>query len=432
MKHIILTLAIVLTALTGFAQEEVAIEQYINQGINKLEINPGWDVHMIHAEADSVYRVAIVTTEELAAFACNVQLCNLKDQKLTILENTQLPQGTVVEIEGPMNFWQIALFDRATATADYVVASAQENVTNIFLARNSSLHIQNYHIAKPNDFPAVDVWDHATLTIDTISGEGYVVVKLYEGADFQCQNNIMYGKIILDEYEETPGWHYQKKDSRVIKTKDVDGELVTTNRRRFWKHSLNVWAAIGYRMGTNPHNADSPLLEDGTLSVNVGVSTDFQLSYRWGFSTGIGLNTNRKSLCHQVKYEDNTLIVIDGQEDFKRNRLKSYYVGVPVVFNYYLAKRQTESISVDIFCGRLIGEELGTSKDATNLIGFTNWNGENIKNTFNPWKLEVGLSFNTNQLGIFHGIRVFANLLPEYKPGVTTSEIRSVGIEIKL
>ena len=71
--------------MTGFAQEEVVIEQYINQSINELNINPGWDVHLIHAEADSGYRVAIVTTEDLAAYANNVHLCNVKDKTLTIL-----------------------------------------------------------------------------------------------------------------------------------------------------------------------------------------------------------------------------------------------------------------------------------------------------------------------------------------------------------
>ena len=436
MKHIILTLAIVLASLTGFAQEEVAIEQYINQSIKWLDINPGWDVHLIHAETDSTYRVAIVTTVDFAALAYNVQLCNLKDQTLTILENTTMPQGTVVEIEGPMNFWQIALFGRATAEADKIIAPQPEQTDcrqkSIFVARYANLHIKNYQIPNQDCLSNIEIWDNAKCTIDTISGEGYSNVTTYNSNDFQIITNNLNGEIILDEYDDISGWHYQKKDSRVIKNKEVDGELVTTNRRKYWQHNLNVWAAIGYRLGTNPPDANSPLLEDGTLSINVGMSTDFQLSYRWGLSTGILLNANSKSLCHQVKYEDDALVVIDGQEDFKRNRLKSYYIGIPVVFNYYLGKRQTESITFDIFCGRLIGEELRTSKDATNLLGLTNWNGENIKNTFNPWKLEVGVGFNTNLLGIFHGIRVFANLLPEYKPGVTSCEIRSVGIEIKL
>ena len=436
MKHIILTLAIILASLTGFAQEEVAIEQYINQSIKRLDINPGWDVRLIHAETDSTYRVAIVTTVDFAALAYNVQLCNLKDQTLTILENTTMPQGTVVEIEGPMNFWQIALFGRATAEADKIIAPQPEQTDcrqkSIFVARYANLHIKNYQIPNQDCLSNIEIWDNAKCTIDTISGEGYSNVTTYNSNDFQIITNNLNGEIILDEYDDISGWHYQKKDSRVIKNKEVDGELVTTNRRKYWQHNLNVWAAIGYRLGTNPPDANSPLLEDGTLSINVGMSTDFQLSYRWGLSTGILLNANSKSLCHQVKYEDDALVVIDGQEDFKRNRLKSYYIGIPVVFNYYLGKRQTESVSFDIFCGRLIGEELRTSKDATNLLGLTNWNGENIKNTFNPWKLEVGVGFNTNLLGIFHGIRVFANLLPEYKPGVTSCEIRSVGIEIKL
>ncbi len=435
MKHIILTLAIVLASLTGFAQEEVAIEQYINQSIKRLDINPGWDVRLIHAETDSTYRVAIVTTVDFAALANNVQLCNLKDQTLTILENTTMPQGTVVEIEGPMTFDMISLMTGATAEADKIIAPQPEQTNcrqkSIFVARYANLHIINYQIPNQDCLSNIEIWDYAKCTIDTISGEGYSNVTTYNTNDFQIITNNLNGEIILDEYDETPGWHYQKKDSRAIKNKEVDGELVTINRRKYWQHNLNVWAAFGYRWGTNPPDANSPLLEDGTLSINIGMSTYFQLSNRWELSTGIKLNANRKSLCHQVKYEDDALVIVDGQEDFQRNRLKSYYIGIPVVFNYYLGKRQTESVSFDIFCGRLIGEELRTSKDATNLLGLTNWDGENIKNTFNPWKLEVGFSFNTNQLGIFHGIRVFANILPEYKSGVTSSEIRNIGIEIK-
>ena len=118
MKRIILSLAILLAAQIGFAQEEVAIEQNINQRINKLEINSGWEVHLIHHEADSGYRVAIITEDDLAARAYNVQLCNVKDQTLTILENTQLPRGTVVEIEGPMTFGQINLANQSFEQCD--------------------------------------------------------------------------------------------------------------------------------------------------------------------------------------------------------------------------------------------------------------------------------------------------------------------------
>ena len=433
MKRIILSIAILLAAQIGFAQEEVAIEQNINQRINKLEISSGWDVHLIHHEADSGYRVAIITEDDLAARAYNVQLCNVKDQTLTILENTQLPQGTVVEIEGPMTFGQINLLNNATAEADYVVASAAsvpEDWTNLNLCMYSSFHVRHYHIPNPENSPGMKIWDQAQLTIDTISGEGDAVVNTYAG-NFQYGSDFLRGKITLYDYEATNNWPYQGKDTRVIKTKEVDGEWVTTNRRKIWDPTLRIDAGFGIIMGDTPKNPNSPLLQSSTLAIKVGISTYFRLGNRWGLSTGIQSSVNKKSLCHQVKYENNELVVIDGQEDFQRDRLTSSYLGIPVSLDYYLGKRQTESISLDFYFARLCGERLSTSADPTQSWGIS-WTAISVDNIFNPWKLEVGLSFNTRHLGIIHGLRVFTNLLPEYKPGVTTDKFRSVGVEIKL
>lgn len=434
MKRIFLSLAILLAAQIGFAQEEVAIEQNVNQRINKLEIYSGWDVHLIHHEADSGYRVAIITEEDLAARAYNVQLCNVKDSTLTILENTQLPRGTVVEIEGPMTFGSINLFERATAEADYVVASAAsllEERTDLFLSKYSSFHVQHYHMSDPDNSRYMEIRDHAQLTIDTISGEGKAVVNTYEGV-FRYGSYTLEGTIMLSTFENTSDPSYIPKDCRIIKTKEVDGELVTTERKKTWNDVLYIAASFGYRLGANPKNAESPLLQNGTLSVNFDMTTSYSFSKRLGLKTGIRMNTNWKYLSHQVSYEADALVVTDGQGDFQRNRLVSAYIGIPVSLSYYLGKRQTESFSLDLFCGRLFGEVLNTSIDPTKSIGFKNWTKEYIDGVFNPWQLEVGLSFNTQHLGIIHGVRVFTNLLPEYKPGVTTDKFRSVGVEIKL
>ena len=430
MNRIILSIAILLAAQIGFAQEEVAIEQNINQRINRLEINSGWDVHLIHHEADSGYRVAIITEDDLAARAYNVQLCNVKDSTLTILENTQLPLGTVVEVDGPINFGQILLLNNATAEADYVVASdpsVPKDLNNLNLSKNSSFHIRHYHIPNPDNSPIMVIWDHAQLTIDTISGEGDAVVNTYAGV-FQHGTNILQGKITLYESENTDDWPYMHKDCRVIKTKEVDGELVTTDRRKIWNDALSVDAGIGILYGNRPTNPNSPYLQSTTLSTKVGISTYFKLGYRWGISTGLLWNSNNKSLCHQVKYENNELVVIDGQGDFQRNWFTYDYLGIPVTMNYYLGRRGTESLSLDFYCARLLGEHLRSTTDPTKLFSRTK---EKV-DIFNPWKLEVGLSFNTQHLGFFHGIRVFTNLLPEYKPGVTTDKFRSIGLEIKL
>jgi hypothetical protein len=340
----------------------------------------------------------------------------------------------VVEIEGPMTFGQINLLNNATAEADYIVVSAAsvpKDLTNLNLSKNSSFHVRHYHIPNPENSPGMEIWDHAQLTIDTISGEGNVMMNVYEG-DFQYGTNILRGKITLREYGNTSEWPYMQRDCRVIKAKEVDGELVATERKKTWNDVLYIAASFGYRLGANPKNAESPLLQNGTLSVNFDMTTSFSFSKRLGLKTGIRMNSNWKYLSHQVSYEADALVVTDGQGDFQRNRLASAYIGIPVSLSYYLGKRQTESFSLDLFCGRLFGEVLNTSIDPTKSIGFKNWTKEYIDGVFNPWKLEVGLSFNTQHLGIIHGVRVFTNLLPEYKPGVTTDKFRSVGIEIKL
>ena len=433
MKRTTVLFTILFTCYMGFAQEEVAVEQRIEQSINTLQIYRGWDVHLLHNEADSGYRVAIVTDENYAPFAYNVQLCNVKGDTLTILENTQLPRGTVVEVEGPIKFQQINLMNEATAKADQVIAVPCDcRFSNISIGRDADFHIQHYLIPDPACGPGIDIWDRAKLTLDTISGMGNAAINTYDKAVFQIVTNELDGKITLREYEVTPGWHYHTTDWREIKSKGEDGIWFTTDHKKIWNNAIHVEASLGYRLGTNPKNAASPFLQNGTLSFNCGVSTYFKFSNHWGLGTGLFLNSNRKYLSHQVNYVEDALVVTDGQGDFQRNRLVSDYLGIPVTLYYYLGKQQTESFSLDLFCGRLIDEQLRTSKDPTKLIGFRNWNGEDVNGIFNPWKLEVGLSFNTNHLGILHGVRVFTNLLPEYKPGVTTDKIRSVGIELKL
>ena len=434
MKRITLLFAILLATHIAFAQEEVAIEQNINTSISYLNINAGWNVHLMHRETEG-YRIAIVVPKQYEEIAIvDVHVCNINCDTMTINENTLLPRGTVIELEGPMTFGQINLLNNATAEADYVVSSAAsvpEDWTNLNLCMFSSFHVQHYHIPDPDNSPGVKVWDQAQLTIDTLSGEGDAVVNVYADANFHYGSNTLRGKITLYEYEANNNWPYQGKDTRVIKTKEVDGEWVTTNQRKTWSQTISLNGGIGIRKGDTPKDPNSPLLQNSTLSIKLGMSTYFKLSNHWGLSTGILWNHNIKTLSHHVKYEDNKLVVIDGQGVFQRNRLLNHYLGVPVTLNYYLGKRQTESFSLDFYCARLLGERLSTSIDPTQSTGIA-WTGESINNIFNPWKLEVGISFNTQHLGVIHGVRVFTNLLPEYKPGITTDKFRSVGVEIKL
>ena len=432
MKRITLLLSILLATHMAFAQEEVAIEQNINTSISYLNINAGWNVHLMHRETEG-YRIAIVVPKQYEEIAIvDVHVCNINCDTMTINENTLLPRGTVIELEGPMTFGQINLLNNATVEADYVVSSAAsvpEDWTNLNLCMFSSFHVQHYHIPDPDNSPGVKVWDHAQLIIDTISGEGDAVVNTYEG-NFQYGSDILRGKITLYNYEANNNWPYQEKDTRVIKTKEVDGEWVTTNRRKIWNNSISFGASIGYRSDPNPIDFESPFRHNDTRTFSWELQTGFKFSKHLGLNTGLAAMLNYQYLDHQVKLtDDGGLECIDGQTPIQKNMLMSFYLGIPVEFHYYLGKTGNNSFSVDAFLGRRMMGLLNTRDQSSNWEG---WVGTEAPQLFNPWKLEMGVSFNTNLIGFIHGVRVFTNLLPEYKPGITTDKFRSVGVEIKL
>ncbi len=49
-----------------------------------------------------------------------------------------------------------------------------------------------------------------------------------------------------------------------------------------------------------------------------------------------------------------------------------------------------------------------------------------------PWKLEVGVKVGTDLLGMIHGVRLFADLLPLYQDPATGEKIRTFGMTIFL
>ena len=52
MKRITLLFMLFCLTLLGFAQEEVAIEQTINQPVSRLRIDRGWDVRLSHRDTE--------------------------------------------------------------------------------------------------------------------------------------------------------------------------------------------------------------------------------------------------------------------------------------------------------------------------------------------------------------------------------------------
>ena len=423
MKRIILSFIILLAAQIGFAQEEVAVEQNINTSINYLNINAGWNVHLMHRDTEG-YRIAVVVPKRYEEIALvDVQVCNINCDTMTILENTLLPRGTVIELEGNLGFRKINVYDKAIVSADHIMAPEATDTYYIYLGKNVAFNINHLQFC---DGPILSVNDKSTLRIDTITGQGRPFIELYDG-DFEYGQDLLDGNITVKEYKKQHS-NYYSKYAKIIKTQMVDEEPVTTERYKIWGEFLAFGASIGLRRGADVVDFNSPFKSTHTTSANLGLTTFFKFNEHWGLTTGLSYNFNVQDMVHQLKFEDGNLEIIDGQVPIQQNRLFSNYLGIPIELNWYLGKQGTESVSLDYYCGYLLGGQIWVRNQNSSFA----WVGTSARPLFNPWKMELGLSFNTQHLGIIHGVRVFTNLLPEYKPGITTDKFRSVGLEIKL
>lgn len=422
MKRItLLIMSLCLTGL-GFAQEEVAIEQTIDQPIGYLEIGAGWEVRLMNRNTDS-YSLAVVVPERFAGIANETRVCNLAGDTLTILENTLLPKGTVVELEGRLGFRKINAFDKSTAMAEQI--DIPENADPVYIELGEKADLSIKKLVCQGD-PHFEMGERSRLSIDTICGHGDIHIARHN-AEFQYGTSLKEGKILIDIYER-PSWYYVKENPIIITTKLEDGQPVTTERNRIWDNSLSLSLGVGYRNGLNPVNRNSPYTNSGGLDVPIGLLTGFVFTPHLSLSTGLQVNLNQRWMDYPVRMGENGLEVMENPEMTQHNKLVSTYLCIPAELYYYFGKSKSYGISMDVRFGYLIGAQLITRFPS---VGNQGSIGENARSLFNPWKLEAGISFNTNVLGIIHGVRVYTNLLPEYNKAVTTEKFRSIGVEIK-
>ena len=422
MKRItLLIMSLCLTGL-GFAQEEVAIEQTINQPIGYLEIGSGWEVRLMNRNTDS-YSLAVVVPERFAGIANETRVCNFTGDTLTILENTILPKGTVVELEGRLGFRKINAFDKSTAMAEQI--DIPENAEPVYIELGEKADLSIKKLVCQGD-PHFEMGERSRLSIDTICGRGDIHIARHN-AEFQYGTSLKEGKILIDIYER-PSWYYVKENPIIITTKLEDGQPVTTERNRIWGNTLGIGLGVGYRNGLNPVNRNSPYTSSGGLDVPFGLLTSFVFTPHLSLSTGLQVNLNQRWMDYPVKIGENGLEIIENPEMTQHDKLVSTYLCIPAELYYYFDKKKSFGLSMDVRLGYLIGAQLITRFPS---IGNQGSIGENARSLFNPWKLEAGISIITNVLGIIHGVRVYTNLLPEYNKAVTTEKFRSIGVEIK-
>lgn len=143
--------------------------------------------------------------------------------------------------------------------------------------------------------------------------------------------------------------------------------------------------------------------------------------------TGLQFDLNIRRMAHPVTQDGNGLMAVDNQLPARQNIVTNTYLTIPVNF-YRKISRNGDELGLDVNFGRRLGGSLFTLETAV----WGNSSGqESIAYLFNPWKIEFGISLNTNSLGLIHGVRFFTNLLPEFS-NASIKPMSTIGMEIKL
>ena len=198
MKKLILILTAICINLAAIAQEEVALTDTILRPFSKLTVEAGWEVHLIQNDSP-VSTIAIIVPEEKLPTAGSTYLSSIKKDRLTILRNTSLPEGTVVELSGRLRLEELVLRENATVVADHYIAKNEKgNGTEVMVGENATLHIRHLVTATGCD---AHLWssDYANTIIDTLSGKDFHI-DLHRGDRFYYGVNQLEGKLTIAKY----------------------------------------------------------------------------------------------------------------------------------------------------------------------------------------------------------------------------------------
>ena len=111
------------------------------------------------------------------------------------------------------------------------------------------------------------------------------------------------------------------------------------------------------------------------------------------------------------------------------------HLGIPVELKWhpFAHNRNSLGVALDLFAGYAVTRYFVIDNLHTPGIEDENTGRTVLKSAaIQPWKVEVGLSLSTSLLGLTHGVRFFANLLPTYQDPTTGEKIYTSGITLFL
>lgn len=219
-----------------------------------------------------------------------------------------------------------------------------------------------------------------------------------------------------------------------------------------WDEQNRVALVFGFRAGASLFTTDNqytPYYSKYGFIMQVPLLLHYQVSPHWRLSTGAQLNFTFNPLHYNVgghEVDDGNGYTyaygLEFQETFTGKQhyfTYFFHFGIPLEATWYPwpNEKRLLAVTADLFAGYAFGNDIflnrsyadrdggGTGIDDVNQVA-------RHDESLLRWKLEVGVTLSTDVLGLIHGVRFFANLLPSYRDPVTGDDLYLAGMTLYL
>lgn len=193
----------------------------------------------------------------------------------------------------------------------------------------------------------------------------------------------------------------------------------------------------------NNGNDLSPYYSNYGTTVQLPLMAHWQFAPKWQLSSGLRYDFVWNRLYYNVEpsgsWDDFSNMGLQFLQTPTTSKQNAYayisHLGIPVELKWYpfAHNRNSLGVALDLFAGYAVTRYFVIDNLHTPGMEDENTGQTVLKSAaIQPWKVEVGLSLSTSLLGLTHGVRFFANLLPTYQDPATGEKIYTSGITLFL
>ena len=194
----------------------------------------------------------------------------------------------------------------------------------------------------------------------------------------------------------------------------------------------------------NNGNSGSPYYSKYGFFVQIPLRLHWQLAPKWELATGLRYDFNIDPMYYTIESTPDDGIAFPTEPSIRTQHAFhiSSYVGIPlsVTFHPWPKRKNQLGLSLDLFAGYAVTNVVDI-KDRFTTRRLQPDGSERITSSWEeggswagtqPWKIELGMTLSTSVIGLVHGVRLFANLLPTYVDPTTGERIYTSGISLFL